>query len=60
MQFDISRAIGIVTNKKLADGFDPSENIHDLKVRWSDGEEFWCLEFTLKLLSKREFAKIEN
>jgi hypothetical protein len=47
-----------VTNKKIAEAFDPSENIHDLKVRWHDGEEFWCLEFTLKLLSKREFTKI--
>ena len=43
-----------MTNKKLAEAFDPSENIHDLKVKWNDGEEFWCLEFTLKLLSKKE------
>ena len=49
----MSRAIGIITDKKIAEGFDPSENIHDLKVQWNDGEEFWCLGFTLKLLSKR-------
>jgi hypothetical protein len=53
----MSHAIGIVTNKKLADAFEPSENIYDLNVQWNDGEEFWCLDFTLKLLSKREIVK---
>jgi hypothetical protein len=46
-----------VTDKKLAEAFDPSEQIYDLKVQWVDGEEFWCLDFTLKLLSKREITK---
>jgi len=49
-----------VINKKLAAGFKPSENIHDLKIQWNDSEEFWCLEFTLKLLSKKEISKKEN
>ena len=53
VQFDISRIIGIVTDTKLAIAFDPSENIQDVKVRWSDNEEFWCLDFTLKLISKK-------
>jgi len=56
----LSYAVGIITNKKLADAFDPSENIYDLNVRWSDGEEFWCLEFTLKLLSKKKLPKIKT
>ena len=56
----MSHAIGIVINKKLADAFNPSENIHDLKVKWNDGEEFWCLEFTLKLLSKKKLPKIKT
>ena len=46
-----------MTDKKLAEAFDPSEQIYDLKVQWVDGEEFWCLDFTLKLLSKREITK---
>jgi len=53
VQFDVSHAIGIITDKKLAEAFDSSENIYDFKVQWSDSEEFWCLEFTLKLLSKK-------
>jgi hypothetical protein len=57
VQFDVSHAIGIITDKKLVEAFEPSEKIYDLKVQWNDGEEFWCLEFTLKLLSKREITK---
>jgi len=51
VQFDSSRAIGIVTDTKLADAFLPHEEILDVKVLWLDGVEFWCLEFTLVLLS---------
>jgi hypothetical protein len=54
VQFDLSHAIGIVTNIKTADAFDSSENIKDIKVYWSDGEEFWCLDMTLKVLAKNE------
>ena len=53
VQFDISHVIGVVTDIKLADAFDPSEKINDIKVLWVDGEHFWCLDFTLILLSKK-------
>ncbi len=53
VQFDISHIIGIVTDTKLAEAFCPLEEILDVKVYWIDGVEFWCLEFTLKLISKR-------
>jgi len=53
VQFDISHIIGIVTDTKLAEAFHPLEEILDVKVYWIDGVEFWCLEFTLKLISKR-------
>jgi heat shock protein HspQ len=51
VQFDISRILGIVTDVKIAAAFSPLEEILDVQVRWIDGEEFWCLEFTLKLIS---------
>jgi hypothetical protein len=54
VQFDLSHAIGIVTKIKPADAFDISENITDIKVHWVDGEEFWCLNMTLKVISKNE------
>ena len=51
VQFDVSRILGIVTDVKIAEAFSPLEEILDVKVRWIDGEEFWCLECTLKLIS---------
>ena len=53
VQFDYHHTIGLVTEVKLAEEFEPSENITDVKVLWMDGEEFWCLDFTLLLLSKK-------
>ena len=47
-------ATGVVTNIKSAEAFDSSENVRDIKVYWNDGEEFWCLDVTLKVLSKNE------
>jgi hypothetical protein len=52
VQFDITHLLGIVTATKKAAAFGPHENIADVKVLWVDGEEFWCLGFTLKLISK--------
>jgi hypothetical protein len=52
VQFDVSRTIGIVTDIKTAEAFSPLEDISDVKVYWIDGVEFWCLEFTLILISK--------
>jgi len=51
VQFDISHILGIVTDVKMAEAFSPLEEILDVQVRWIDGEQFWCLEFTLKLIS---------
>ena len=51
VQFDYSHMIGIVTDIKNAPEFTPPDKIADVKVHWTDGEEFWCLDFTLKLLS---------
>lgn len=53
VQFDLFHIAGIVTKVKLSDAFDPSEKITDVKVFWLDGEEFWCLDFTLLMLSKK-------
>ena len=53
VQFDISSVLGIVTDTRIAPAFLPLEEILDVKVRWIDGVEFWCLEFTLKLISSR-------
>ena len=50
-KFDISHILGIVTDVKIAEAFNPLEEILDVQVRWIDGEQFWCLEFTLKLIS---------
>jgi len=51
VEFDTSHILGIVTDVKLADAFHPLEEILDVKVYWRDGEEFWCLEFTLKKIN---------
>jgi len=53
VQFDFCHIAGVVTAVKMSEAFEPSEKITDVKVLWTDGEEFWCLDFTLLLLSKR-------
>ena len=52
VQFDTSRKLGLVTEVKNAPEFEPPEKIADVKVLWLDGEEFWCLDFTLELVSR--------
>jgi len=51
VEFDTTHVLGIVTDTKLAPAFLPLEEILDVKVYWSDGVEFWCLEFTLKKIN---------
>ncbi len=51
VQFDMSHILGIVTDVKIAEAFSPLEEILDVQVHWIDGEKFWCLECTLKLIS---------
>ena len=50
VRFDCSHMLGIVTEIKNAPEFEPPEKIADVKVYWLDGEEFWCLDFTLELV----------
>ena len=50
--FDFSHALGIVLAVKEAEDFTEFENdIYDVWVCWSDGELFWCLDFTLQHVS---------
>jgi len=52
VQFDSSRKLGIVIEIKNAPEFEPPEKIADVRVLWLDGEKFWCLDFTLELVSR--------
>jgi hypothetical protein len=50
--FDFSHALGIVLAIKEAEEFTEYENdIYDVWICWSDGEIFWCLDFTLQHVS---------
>jgi len=52
VSFDFSHALGIVLAIKEAEDFTEFENdIYDVWVCWSDGEIFWCLDFTLQHVS---------
>jgi len=51
VEFDYMHKLGMVVDVKISTDFDPSEEVQDVKVCWLDGEEFWCLEYTLKLIS---------
>mgnify|MGYP005815633893 CR=1 FL=1 len=53
VEFDAAHKLGIVIDIKTSTAFDPSEKVQDVKVRWATGKEFWCLEYTLNLLSSR-------
>jgi hypothetical protein len=46
--------VGIVTDKKISENFVPPDRVYDVLVSWSDGEQFWCLDFALVLISKKE------
>tara|TARA_R110002110_G_scaffold81878_1_gene212867 strand:+ start:362 stop:577 length:216 start_codon:yes stop_codon:yes gene_type:complete len=52
VQFEYGWVPGLVTETKISEAFEPDEKLLDVKVNWADGIEFWCLEFTLKLLAK--------
>ena len=51
VRFDVAHKLGIVVDVKTSTAFVPPEDVQDVKVCWLDGEEFWCLEYTLKLIS---------
>ena len=52
VQFDNVRRTGLVVDKKVAEAFHPSEKVNDLKVLWGNGAIFWCLDFTLRSISR--------
>lgn len=52
VRFDITRQVGLVLEVKKSRDF--HDNLQDVRVLWNDGEDFWCLEFTLQLVSKAE------
>ena len=55
VQFDsYEDAVGIVIDIKESVSFESGEAIRDILVCWSNGHIFWCLDFTLILLSKKE------
>jgi len=53
VQFDISNKCGVAIKIRNASEFEPSEKISDVKVKWFDGEEFWCLDFMLQHIPKK-------
>ncbi len=52
VHFDNVRHTGLVVDKKVAEAFHPSEKVNDLKVLWGNGDVFWCLDFTLRSISR--------
>jgi hypothetical protein len=51
VQFDFSHSLGIVIDIKDTKAIFFHEDISDVLVCWSDGEIFWCMEFTLSHFS---------
>jgi len=49
VQFDTIRSLGVVLEIKKTQYL--NEETTDTLVRWSNGEQFWCLECTLELIS---------
>jgi len=55
VQFDsYGDVVGIVIDVKASLSFRPAEKITDILVSWSNGGLFWCLDFTLILVSKNK------
>jgi hypothetical protein len=48
VEFSFTHAIGIVLDIKEEPVFSDYENVYDILVYWSDGEMFWCMDFTLR------------
>ena len=49
VSFDVVHAIGIIIDIKKMDFLDMDD--HEYLVLWENGEEFWCLDVTLKLIN---------
>ena len=53
VQFDsYGHTIGVVIDKKISPNFKSPDRVYDILVSWADGQEFWCLDFALVLISK--------
>tara|TARA_R100000152_G_C6759733_1_gene183706 strand:+ start:583 stop:789 length:207 start_codon:yes stop_codon:yes gene_type:complete len=53
VQFDsYGDTIGVVIDIRESPNFIAPDRVYDILVSWSDGEEFWCLDFALVLISK--------
>ena len=49
VSFDFSHALGTVIDiKKTEDVTGYDHKVYDVLVYWSDGETFWCMDFTLE------------
>lgn len=48
VSFDFIRSLGIILEERVAEHLEPEEEIYEYLVKWSTGEQFWCLEFTLR------------
>jgi hypothetical protein len=55
VHFDKVRRIGLVLDKKVAEAFNPEEEVTDIKVLWGNGDVFWCLDFTLQSISRLKY-----
>ena len=53
VQFDsYGDIVGVVIDVRMSENFEPPDRVYDILVSWADGEEFWCLDFALVLISK--------
>jgi heat shock protein HspQ len=48
VEFSFTHSIGIVMDIKKEPTFQDYDDIYDVLVYWSDGELFWCMDFTLR------------
>jgi len=49
VSFDVVRSFGIVVAIKTIDFLDMDD--YEYLVLWENGEQFWCLDVTLKLIA---------
>ena len=53
VQFDVVRSLGVVIKIQKLQPMQ-HEEMREVLVRWSNGEQFWCLECTLKSVLRGE------
>lgn len=47
VEFSFHYSIGIIMDIRKEPTFEDHEEVYDVLVAWSDGEMFWCMDFTL-------------